>query len=63
MSTVFIMDDIIVRKREVVTTVTGSIIPVGYFQKNKYVINFTIDYMVPKFEAYTDHTLDTLHKI
>ena len=51
----------IVHKLEVIPLITDYIIPVGCFQNKKYVIAFTIDDMISKFEVYIDHKLDTFY--
>ena len=39
----------IIKKQEVITPITNSIIPEDCFQNNRYVINFTSNDMISKF--------------
>ena len=50
-------DSLIACKRNVITTITDSIIPVDFCQINQYVINFSYDEMISKAEAFAKQTL------
>ena len=49
-------------QKEVTTPPPDSIITEDFFQKNRYVINFTYDEIISKFEVFTKNTLDKLYQ-
>ena len=55
--------NIIICKQGVNTPIPVYIIPVDFFQKNKYVINDCTDEMISTFEAYAYQKMDTLYII
>ena len=54
-------DKVIVRKREFIPTITDSMIPVDFCQKNKPIINFTPDDMTSKFELFSKNKINTIY--
>ena len=54
-------NNMIIWGHEVIAPIPNSMIPVGFFPKNKYVINLTTDDMIYKFEVYVDHNMDVLY--
>ena len=65
MSTVFTIlmynNNVLISKQEVINTIPDYMIPVHCFQKNQFAINFTSDDMIPKYEMFTNHKLDTFY--
>ena len=53
--------NVLIFKREVFTPITDYNIPVDCCQNNQYIINFTTDDNISKFEAYTNYKPDTLY--
>ena len=45
-------------KIEVITPITNYMVPVDYCRNKKYVTTFTLDYMISKFEVFSNHKLD-----
>ena len=54
-------DNVLICKQEVIITIYDYMIPVSCCQKNKYLITFTTDDIVSKFEVFLNKKLDTLH--
>ena len=52
-------DKALIRKQEFICDITYSTIPLDFFQRNKFIINFTTDDMVSKFEAFTNYKIYT----
>ena len=51
---------ILIYKREAITPITYSMIPVVFFQKNEPIINFTTDGMISKFEVFSKKKIGAL---
>ena len=54
-------DIIIILKQWFIPPIHDCMVLMDCCQKNKYVINFTSDYMVSKFEVFVNHKLDTIY--
>ena len=54
-------DKVFICERYLITPITGSRIPECFFQKNQYLIRFTADYMISKFDTFIKNKLHTLY--
>ena len=52
---------LLIYKHDVIEPVTDSMIPLNWYQKNQYVINFTNDDMISKFQTFKNQKLDTFY--
>ena len=67
MSTVFRMvfktynDKVLIRKQEVIPTIPDFMIPVDFSQNTKYIINFTTDDMISRFDYFEKNKMNALY--
>ena len=60
-SFVMYSDNILICKQYSISPNNYSIVLVDFCQNNQYIITFTTEYMVSKFEVFTNHKLDKFY--
>ena len=54
-------DKLLICKQELTNLIPGSMIPLGWFQNNEPVINFTTDNITSKFKVVSENKMDALY--